>query len=747
MSTQHLDSPFLAAANGPGRGATRRCGSCARPAAACPSTGRVRGEGSILDAIKQPDLAAEITLQPVRRYGVDAAVLYSDIVVPAHAVGFGIDVAPGTGPVAARPLRVGRRPRPAAAARARRHRLRRRDRRAASPPSSARDVPLLAFAGAPFTVASYLIEGRAEPRPTSTPRRCCTPTRRCGTSDGAARRRSAVAFIDVQLHAGAQAFQLFDSWAGALVRRRLRALRAAALAAGVRRARRPPSRRRPASTSGSAATTCSRRCAPAGPQVIGLDWRTPIADARRRLGADLVVQGNLDPALVLAGADVALAGARRVLADNGGHPGHIFNLGHGVHPTPTPACSRRRRPRPRRDDRARWLTHAPIGVVLMAYGTPRAPDEIVPYYTDIRRGRPPTDEQLADLTRRYDAIGGHLAARRATEAQRAALQARARRPRARRYVVVLGLKHADPKIEDGVAELAAGGVERIVGLVLAPHYSALSVGQYLGRAERRRRRRTACRSSASRAGPTEPALRRLPRRRRRAAGWRRCRRRPSVVFTAHSLPASASSPPAIRIPTSCGATAAAVAAAVGLDDDRWSIGWQSRRAHARAVARPRHPRRRRRARRRPRRRRRCSCARAASSPTTSRCSTTSTSRPRQRADAAGPGVRPHGVVNADPAVIGALADRVVAAAARRDAAVARRRRRDHRADAPPTSWPGCCPTPSIELREADDAPRRQDLHTSPFAGLPAVDEGADAFLARVPARHRARRAPSGSAPS
>ena len=120
----------------------------------------VRGEGSILDAIKQPDLAAEITLQPVRRYGVDAAVLYSDIVVPAHAVGFGIDVAPGTGPVAERPLRSAADLDPPAAARAGRHR--------ATSPTTVElvaaelpaGVPLLAFAGAPFTVASYLIEGR-----------------------------------------------------------------------------------------------------------------------------------------------------------------------------------------------------------------------------------------------------------------------------------------------------------------------------------------------------------------------------------------------------------------------------------------------------------------------------------------------------------------------------------------------------------------------------------------------------------
>ena len=132
----------------------------------------IRGEGIILDAIKQPELAAEITLQPVRRYGVDAAVLYCDIVVPAHAVGFGVDVAPGTGPVAERPLRTAAdldRLRPLEPGR---HAVRRSRpsscvRRASCRPT----CPLLAFAGAPFTVASYLDRGPARAAPTRTPRR------------------------------------------------------------------------------------------------------------------------------------------------------------------------------------------------------------------------------------------------------------------------------------------------------------------------------------------------------------------------------------------------------------------------------------------------------------------------------------------------------------------------------------------------------------------------------------------------
>jgi uroporphyrinogen decarboxylase len=293
----------------------------------------VRGDGSILDAIKQPELSAEITLQPVRRYGVDAAVLYSDIVVPPHAVGFGVDVAPGTGPVAAAPLRTA----------ADLERL-----RPLEPDDVAYvadtvdllvgelpdDVPLLAFAGAPFTVGSYLIEGR--------PSRDYRHTKALMHTDEVLWHRvmerladSAITFIDVQLRHGAAAFQLFDSWAGSLS------------VADYDRFVLPHStrvfaelaERHPGAAGIHFGIGCDHlleRMFAAGPRVIGLDWRTTIGDARRRLGPDTVVQGNLDPALVLAGRDVALDGARAVIADNAGHPGHIFNLGHGVQPDTDP---------------------------------------------------------------------------------------------------------------------------------------------------------------------------------------------------------------------------------------------------------------------------------------------------------------------------------------------------------------------------------------------------------------------------
>jgi ferrochelatase len=212
-------------------------------------------------------------------------------------------------------------------------------------------------------------------------------------------------------------------------------------------------------------------------------------------------------------------------------------------------------------------------VLLMAYGTPRSREEIEPYYTDIRRGRPPTPEALADLTARYDSLGGTspLAAR--TEAQRAGLQAALDSIEPGRYEVSLGLKHAEPKIETAVDAIAAQGFRHIVGLVLAPHYSSFSIGQYLDRAK----------AAAEPHGITvagieswalEPAyldfittdliakLATMP-------------ENTKVLFTAHSLPqriVAAGDP----YPQELRSTAEAVAAKAGLAPwSRWAIAWQS----------------------------------------------------------------------------------------------------------------------------------------------------------------------------
>ena len=214
------------------------------------------------------------------------------------------------------------------------------------------------------------------------------------------------------------------------------------------------------------------------------------------------------------------------------------------------------------------MTDPPIGVLLMAYGTPATPDDVEAYYTHVRRGRPPTPEQLADLRRRYHAIGGTSPLLARTGEQAAGIQAAL----GDAYRVELGMKHAAPFLEDGVAALAAAGVTRIVGLVLAPHYSVLSVGEYAKRAE----------AGAAEAGATitmvdswhlAPGYLEL------LAGFVRDAvdglgpaGPVEVVFTAHSLPT--------RIldmgdpyPDQLAETAAAVAARAGVD--RWSVGWQS----------------------------------------------------------------------------------------------------------------------------------------------------------------------------
>lgn len=332
-------APFLLAANGR-RGPHTPVWFMRQAGRSLPEYRAKRGEGSILDAIKQPELAAELTLQPVRRYGVDAAVLYSDIIVPAHAVGFGIDVAPGTGPVCEAPFRAATdlgRLRPFDPPDDTPYVLKTVDLLAAELPES---VPLLAFAGAPFTVASYLIEGR--------PSRTYEHTKRLMHTDASLWHQlmqrlvqHATASISSQLDHGARAFQLFDSWVGALSRVDYDTfvLPHSSAIFGALAVSHPGV---PGIHFGIGCDHLLESMRAAGPTVLGLDWRTSITDARRRMGADLVVQGNLDPALVLAGVDAATAGTDAVLADNRTldgqrHPGHIFNLGHGVQPNTDPA--------------------------------------------------------------------------------------------------------------------------------------------------------------------------------------------------------------------------------------------------------------------------------------------------------------------------------------------------------------------------------------------------------------------------
>jgi uroporphyrinogen decarboxylase len=283
----------------------------------------------MLAACRTPELVCEITMQPVLRHGVDAAILFSDIVVPLAAAGVDLDIVPGTGPVVAHPVRTAA------------------DVQDVGPlepgaVSYVRDAigliraelggtPLIGFAGAPFTLASYLIEGG--------PSRNHEKTK--AMMYGAPELWHALCsrlaeitltFLRVQVDAGAGAVQLFDSWVGALSE------------ADYRRYVLPHSA---AVLEGLAVTGVPRihfgvgtgellsAMGEAGADVVGVDWRTPLHSAALRVG-DRSVQGNLDPCVLFAPWEVVEAEVRRVLSEGAGARGHVFNLGHGVPPGADP---------------------------------------------------------------------------------------------------------------------------------------------------------------------------------------------------------------------------------------------------------------------------------------------------------------------------------------------------------------------------------------------------------------------------
>jgi uroporphyrinogen decarboxylase len=285
---------------------------------------------TMLQACRTPDLVTEITLQPVRRHGVDAAIFFSDIVVPLVAAGIDLDIVAGTGPVIAHPVRT-------AADVARLRRLAAED--IADIGESVRqlvaelgDVPLIGFAGAPYTLASYLIEGG--------PSKDHARTKAMMHSDPAAWTALldtladiSTTFLSVQAEAGVSAVQLFDSWAGGLS------------AADYARHVLPHSQKvfgaladfgLPTIHFGVGTGELLDLMRQAGASVVGVDWRTPLDVAATRIGGRTAVQGNLDPALLLADWSVIETEVRRIVTEGRRAPGHIFNLGHGVLPDTDP---------------------------------------------------------------------------------------------------------------------------------------------------------------------------------------------------------------------------------------------------------------------------------------------------------------------------------------------------------------------------------------------------------------------------
>jgi uroporphyrinogen decarboxylase len=295
-----------------------------------PEYRKIREGIGMLDSCRRPDLVTEITLQPVRRHGVDAAILFSDIVVPLAAAGIDLDIVAGTGPVVASPIRT---PDDVAGVRT-------------LEPGDVGFVdeavrmlvaelgatPLIGFAGAPFTLASYLIEGG--------PSRTYVKTKAMmyGAPDlwHALCTRLAeitLTFLRVQVAAGVSAVQLFDSWAGALSEadyRRYVLPHSTAVLGGLADAGIPRIH------FGVGTAILLSAMGEAGADVVGVDWRTPLDQATTVIGPERAVQGNLDPAVLFAPWPVVEAEAARVLAQGSAAPGHVFNLGHGVLPETDP---------------------------------------------------------------------------------------------------------------------------------------------------------------------------------------------------------------------------------------------------------------------------------------------------------------------------------------------------------------------------------------------------------------------------
>ncbi len=292
----------------------------------------IREDVPMLESCRTPELVTEITLQPVRRHGVDAAIFFSDIVVPLMAVGVDLDIVAGTGPVVAHPVRT----------RADLERL------PELTPEHVPDItesvrrlvaelgatPLIGFAGAPFTLASYLVEGG--------PSKNHERTKALMHGDPelwhdlcARLAEISLSFLRVQADAGASVVQLFDSWAGHLSRADyLRHVEphSRAVLTGVGESHPEV----PRIHFGVGTGELLVQMAEAGADVIGVDYRVSLADAVERTGGRYAVQGNLDPALLFAPWERIEDETRAILERAGGRPGHVFNLGHGVLPDTDP---------------------------------------------------------------------------------------------------------------------------------------------------------------------------------------------------------------------------------------------------------------------------------------------------------------------------------------------------------------------------------------------------------------------------
>ena len=444
----------------------------------------IRERWTLIEICRQPDLCAEVTLQPVHRFDPDAAIMFADIMLPLLGSGVALELVDEVGPVIASPIRD------LAGVRALRPlepeadvsfvldaiRLVRQALDGA--------IPLIGFSGAPFTLASYLIEGK--------PSRDFAHTKAMmyGAPElwHALMQRLAdlvIAYLDAQVRHGVDALQLFDSWVGCLapddyaqyVAPYTRRVFAALAPAGL-----------PMIHFGTGTSTLLSQMKDDGASIIGVDWRLPLDDAWDRI-APLGIQGNLDPAVLLAPAvSDRSARARRAAPRRRAAWTHFqsWSRSPAVDADRVSSLRDRRgtgkriRGNPGGQDHDGWfgMTDQRHGVLLMAYGSPDSVEQVAPYFTHIRGGRAPSPEAIANLEARYRSVGGRTPLLAITQAVRVALEEELARDNGAKTRVFAGMKHWHPFIAETIGEMASAGITSATAIALAPHYSRMSIGGY-----------------------------------------------------------------------------------------------------------------------------------------------------------------------------------------------------------------------------------------------------------------------------
>ena len=553
----------------------------------------IRAKQSMLETIFTPELAAAITLQPIDAFGFDAAIIFADILPPLMGMGLELEFVKGVGPrlenALSSPSDIDHLATPPAAATKLANTL--EAIKLVTAELTPRGIPLIGFAGAPFTLASYAIEGGGSRNYLK------TKSLMAGEPSAWARLMNKLVTVQAdyllqQAQVGASALQIFDSWAGLALGREdyLRYVQPynKKLVELLRRGTAAPIIYFSTGTGAYLSDVAA-----IGSDVVGVDWRVPLDEAWEQIGQERPIQGNLDPAALLYPWPELKARVDDVLMRADGRPGHIFNLGHGIFPS-VPVENVRRvvdyiksvnsnqfsassesSVDSELNTEHRSLNTEKIGVLVMAYGGPDSLDDLPGYLADIRSGRPTTPAVLEEIGNNYRQIGGKSPLRGISEAQVAALAQHFDPEQVRFY---LGMRHWSPWIEDIVGQMIDDGITDAVSIVLAPHYSNLSVAKYQQKVQdglEMYRGRINFRHIKS--YHDHPLLIRAFSE-RVADGLARWpaeeRDQVHILFSAHSLPErilKMGDPYDGQLRE----TAALIAADAGLRDDRWSWSYQS----------------------------------------------------------------------------------------------------------------------------------------------------------------------------